>query len=273
MKVTKKDESLAYLDQHLSKGVFSFVNWGFSPVISRTFTSKFQVETYFNVQSKSKVQWHCYGLPPGVKQQHSETADLLPHPPPADHPREHWQSLGCFYSSVCQSLPMHHTRHSALQCGQARAALQSCHSLKHKSLGPWSEQVSILKVNKMISSCMLSLLTHNMLQRNVHLNRFKELIPHVSRQQWLIVSWVVSQDVSKDTSLREAVLMNINGYDTNFFYDCNKHYLLRTNMAADKSQVSETSQPIWKRVLNPLKTHEEWKMKTRTHGLLVKLFI
>lgn len=81
--MTKKDErdkSLAYLDQHLSKGAFSFVNWGFSPVISRTFTSKFQVETYFNVQSKSKVQWHCYGLSLGVKQQHSETADLLPHP-------------------------------------------------------------------------------------------------------------------------------------------------------------------------------------------------
>lgn len=155
-KKDERDKSLAYLDQHLSKGEFSFVNWGFPPVISRTFTSNFQAETYFNVQSKSKAQWHGYRLSLGVKQQ---TLKQLTPPPPADHPREHWQPLGCFYSSVCQSFPAHQL-------------IWLCNAAKHGQLcraaQAWNKKVRGLGQNKFLfwkrrkwflPAC--SLLTHN----------------------------------------------------------------------------------------------------------------
>lgn len=65
--------------------------------------------------------------------------------------------------------------------------------------------------------------------------------------------------------------MNINRlrHKLNYiFKDRNKQYLLRTNVAADKSQMSETSQPIWEKGFKTLQKdiRKEGKMKTRIHG-------
>lgn len=57
------------------------------------------------------------------------------------------------------------------------------------------------------------------------------------------------------------------------FKDCNKQYLLRTSVAADTSQMSVTSQPIWQKGFKTLQKaiRREGKMKARICG--AKLFI